>query len=285
MSASRDDRDVDDLQIGGALRRLRIRSGRPQIDLARAAGVSQSLVSAIECGRLDALSLATIRRVFAAVDARFDARVLWRGAALDRLLDEGHARLVEASVAMLRRDAWDVRVEVSYAVYGERGSIDVLGGCSERRAVVVQEIKTELVRLEETIRKLDEKERLVRGQLAADRFGWTPAIVGRVLVLPDTDRARRQVRAHRAVLDIAFPARPAEVRRWLRDPDGALSGILFVANASRDGPNATRVGVQRVRVRARGRSRVESVANNPRIDLGDDGTSVGGADWREHRSG
>ena len=162
-----DDRDVDDLQLGAALRRLRVRAGRRQVDVARAAGVSQSLVSAIECSHLDALSLATVRRVFAAVDARFEARVLWRGAALDRLLDEGHARLVEASVAMLRRDAWDVRVEVSYAVYGERGSIDVLGGRADRRAIVVQEIKTELVRLEETIRKLDEKERLVRGQLAS----------------------------------------------------------------------------------------------------------------------
>jgi transcriptional regulator with XRE-family HTH domain len=215
---------MDDLQIGAALRRLRVRSGRRQVDVARMAGVSQWLVSTIECGRLHALSLETRRRVFAAVDARFDARVLWRGAALDCLVDEGHARLVEASVAMLQRDAWDVRVEVSYAVYGERGSIDVLGARSDCFAVVVEEVKTELVRLEETIRKLDEKERLVRRQLASDRFGWTPAVVGRVLVLPDTDRARRQVRVHRAVLDVAFPARPADVRRWLRCPQRPVVG-------------------------------------------------------------
>ena len=41
--------------------------------------------------------MATLRRVFAAVDAGFEAQVLWRGAGLDRLVDADHARLAPVS--------------------------------------------------------------------------------------------------------------------------------------------------------------------------------------------
>ena len=244
---------MDDIRVGMALRSLRLRAGLRQIDVARAAGVSQSLVSAVECGRLATVPVRTLRRIFAAVGAGFDGQVIWRGPGIDRLLDARHASLVEASVVQLRSRGWDAQVEVTYSIYGERGSIDVLGGRFDSRAVVVEEIKTDLVRVDDTVRKLDEKERLVGRQIARDRFSWQPDLVGRILILPDTDRARRQVKANAVVLEAAFPHRGSAVRRWLRTPEGPLSGILFIADTSPGDRTARGIGVQRVRIAA-GRS-------------------------------
>ena len=87
--------------------------------------------------------------------------------------------------------------------------------------------------IEATVRKADEKERIVRELVCRSRFGFRPAIVGRLLVLPDTDTARRRVRGSATVLDVAFPSRGADVRRWLRQPSGGMSGLLFVADTNR----------------------------------------------------
>src|SRR4029079_15238453 len=99
---------MDDARIGRALRALRQRRGMRQSEVAAAAGVAQSTISEIESGRLRSVPLGTLRRVFAAVDAGFEATVLWRGAGLDRLIDARHASLVGArrdSVRPRPRDA------------------------------------------------------------------------------------------------------------------------------------------------------------------------------------
>ena len=239
------------------LRELRLRAGVRQLDVAARAGVSQSLVSSIEHGHCSTLSIATLRRVFGVVGSGFEGQVLWRGPSLDRLLDARHAALVDASVVRLRRLGWEVTPELTYSVYGERGSIDLFGSRADRLAVVVEEVKSDLTRVEETLRKLDEKVRLVTERIGRERLGWTPSAVGRVLVLPDTDRARRQVRAHAGVFDVALPARGPEVRRWLTEPVGALAGILFVADIAPDGRTSVRPGTQRVRVSPGSRIRRE----------------------------
>jgi hypothetical protein len=169
------------------------------------------------------------------------------------LVDARHGALVGAAASRLRGLGWEVLPEVSYSEFGERGSIDLLGWRTDERAVVVEEVKSDLTRTEETLRKLDEKTRLVGTKLAYDRLGWRPRAVGRVLVLPDTDRARRQVRANAVVFDAALPARGSEVRGWLRDPVGPIAGVLFVADITPDGTNVARPGTQRVRVAVRPR--------------------------------
>jgi transcriptional regulator with XRE-family HTH domain len=238
---------MDDTRIGRALRALRQRRGLRQSEVAAAASVAQSTISAIESGRLGTVPHGTVRRVFAAVDAGFEGNVLWRGAGLDRLLDTRHAALVGASVDRLGRLGWETHVEASYSIYGERGSIDVLGGLARVRAVLVEEVKSELANLEETIRKLDEKVRLVRKEIAWDRIGWQPAIVGRLFVLPDSTAARQRVAALDAVLGIAFPDRGASVRQWLREPSGTLAGVLFQRDIAPSDLKLDRRGVRRVR--------------------------------------
>ena len=117
---------MDDVRVGRLLRALRKRRRLSQAQLAARARVSQSLVSLIERGHLASLSLRVVRAVFAAVDARFEGTVMWRGGAVDRLLDERHARLVGRFADRLAAWGWEVHVEVTFSEYGERGSIDIL---------------------------------------------------------------------------------------------------------------------------------------------------------------
>jgi len=239
---------VDDARIGRALRLLRQRRGLRQVDLARIAGVSQSTISTIEAGHLDSLSHATGRRLFAAVGASLESTVRWRGGAIDRLLDERHAGIVSAAVEHLQRLGWLVAIEATYSIYGERGSIDVLAGHPLCRTVLVEEIKSELTSIESMGRKTDEKLRLSRRSLCRARFGWDPVNAGRLIVLPATDAARRLVHKHTTILNVAFPARGAEIRAWLKRPEGDLAGIMFVADIARGGTTRDRRGLQRVRV-------------------------------------
>ena len=211
------------------------------------AQVAQATVSMAERGHVASLSMATVRRLFAVVDAGFEGTVLWRGGGIDRLLDERHAQLVGASVAGLSALGWRVLVEATYSVFGERGSIDVLAGHDATRSLLVEEVKSELTSIEAVGRKTDEKLRLARRMLCRERFGWTPIAAARVLVLPATDAARRAVARHAALLDAAFPTRGREVTMWLRRPTGDLSGVLFVSDINGRVLSATGGGSQRVR--------------------------------------
>jgi hypothetical protein len=175
--------------------------------------------------------------------------VIWRGGALDRLLDERHAALLGVTAARLPELGWEVVVEASYSIYGERGSIDILAGHARTSVVLVVEVKSDLMSIEELGRKLDEKARLARRQLCRERFGWPPSGVGRLLVLPDLDSGRRAVARNAALLDRMFPARGPDVRRWLRRPGGDLNGILFVSNTNPVGASARPPGGQRIRRR------------------------------------
>jgi transcriptional regulator with XRE-family HTH domain len=238
---------MDDARIGRALWVLRRRRGLRQADVAALAGASQSAISKAERGHIATFPLGTLRRYFATVDAGFLGSVIWRGGALDRLLDERHAAIVGLTAQRLKARGWEVVVEATYAVYGERGSIDILAAHARARTVLVVEVKTELTSLEQLGRKVDEKVRLARQRLCRDRFGWAPTYAGRLLVLPDLDSRRRAVDRHGAVLDVGFPARGPEVRTWLRRPSGDLGGVLFVADMSPGTVGARRRGTERVR--------------------------------------
>jgi transcriptional regulator with XRE-family HTH domain len=239
---------MDDARIGRALRALRRRRGWRQADVAGFAGLAQQTISLIECGHAAAFTIDTVRRAFGALGASYEGSVVWRGGALDRLLDERHAVLVGLTATRLSALGWEVIVEATYSIYGERGSIDVLAAHRTTRTVLVVEAKSELVSIEALGRKADEKVRLARRQLCRDRFGWVPIATGNLLVLFDADSARRAVNRHGQLLEVLFPARGQLVRSWLRRPSGDLSGILFVADTNPIGAGAWRRGAQRVRL-------------------------------------
>jgi transcriptional regulator with XRE-family HTH domain len=218
---------VDDARIGRSLRVLRLRRRLRQVDLASAADVSQGCVSLIERGHMSSLSIRTVRTVFAAVDAGFEGHVAWRGGDLDRVLDEGHARLVSSFAETLQRLAWVTYPEVTFSEYGERGSIDILALAPTHNFALVVEVKTQLTSVEATLRRLDVKTRLA-SRVVFERDGWRPSVVGCLLVIRDGTTSRRRVNRHGGAMTAALPARGSAVRTWLRHPTGPLRGLIFL---------------------------------------------------------
>jgi hypothetical protein len=221
------------------------------VDLAGAARLSQPTISSIERGTVEQLSVRALRNVLSQLDAGLALEILWRGGALDRLLDQRHAELVATVVDRLAALGWATAVEVTFSTYGERGSIDVLAAHGARSTALVVEVKTAIMSVEETLRRLDAKVRLAPA-IAQDRFGWRPDAVGRLLVLPDVSTARRQVERQGTLLERALPDRGATVRRWLATPRGRVAGIVFLSGTDpgtgrRGGGGPHRVRLSRAR--------------------------------------
>jgi hypothetical protein len=164
------------------------------------------MISLVERGHLDRVSLRTVRRILAALDASVGVAVRWRAGSLDRLLDEDHALLVDRVAGLLRAGGWSVETEVTYAHYGERGSYDILAYHSGQRVLLVVELKSDLASAEQTLRKLDEKVRLAP-VVARTRFDGPANGVARLLAMPDDRTLRRHVARHTALFDVALPDR------------------------------------------------------------------------------
>lgn len=235
-----------DERIGRQLRALRRHRGWRQQDVAERASLSQAAVSLIERGAIERMPIARLRRVAAVLEAELQLVVRWRAGELDRLVDEEHAELAGGVAGWLGRRGWEVQPEVTFSVYGERGSIDLLAWHPLRRQLLVIEVKSRLVSAEETIRRLDVKLRLA-GRVAAERFDWKAAGVSALLVLPDETTARRRVVRHGAILERVFPLRGADVRTWIGAPDGPIRGLIFISSPTR---RPVRPAVRRVRLRS-----------------------------------
>lgn len=244
---------MDGYRLGRLHRILRQRAGLTQDELARRSDVARWKIVLLESGRAAELRIGDVERCFAALDARLDVRAWYHGAAADRLLDEGHAVLVGAKQVLVARYGWQPHPEVTFSEFGERGSIDLLAWHPARRALLVDEMKTELGSVEGTLRPFDAKCRLAI-KVAGERFGWRPVVVGRMLVLPDDRTVRRTVERHADVLFGALPAHSRALRSWIARPEGNIAGIWFLstgqpANVTRNPSSIRRVRMPRPRSR------------------------------------
>lgn len=237
---------MDAIRLGLQLRALRIRRRWRQLDVAVRAGISRGTISNIERGLLRGISIETLIRAAEVLGADVDIRVRWRGEQLDRLLDEDHATLADAFVAWLKRLGWETAMEVTFAVYADRGSIDILAFHPPSRTVLVVEIKTVVPDFQSMVSSVDRKSRLAL-QIARER-GWDARAVGRILVVADGSTARDRVARLDASLRAVFPDRGTAVRHWLRAPNRPLSGLLFFRSATQAGATARKAGRQRVRI-------------------------------------
>lgn len=240
-------RGVNDIALGRRVRTVRIRLGLRQTDVAARAGVSQDTVSKLELGRIGRLQVSTVRSVLAALEMELRLDAAWRGGELDRLVDQDHADGVGATADLLERLAWVTRAEVSYSVYGERGSIDLLAWHAPTRTLLIIEVKTRLHAIEETLRIHDTKVRLA-AKIAKEQFGWQPSAIARLLVLPDASTPRRQVARHGSVLDRAYPLRGAAARAWLVSPSGRAGLLIFLSRTPRERGRCVTVKPTRVRL-------------------------------------
>jgi transcriptional regulator with XRE-family HTH domain len=237
---------MNDQRVGSVLRAVRMRRGWRQSDLAAAARVSSSLVSQIERGHLGNLTFDRIRRVSAALEIRLDLIPRWRGGELDRLINSRHAALTEAIAARIAAvPGWRVAPEVSFSIFGERGSIDLLAWHEPTRTLLVIEVKTEIVDLQELLGVLDRKTRLAE-KIGRDR-GWTPAAVSTWLVVAEGTSNRNRLAQHRALIRSALPASGHEMRRWLVSPSGRISACSFLPVSITSGTKRGGGGTKRVR--------------------------------------
>jgi len=210
-----------------------MRRGWRQRDLADAARLSPTIVSRIERGAGDTIPPRKLDAVAAAVGARTDLRLSWNGEALDRLLDAGHAALAEAVASILQRLGWEVVLEATFWIRGERGSIDLLAWHQPSRIVVVVEVKSVVPDIQAMLGSLDRKVRL--GIAIARERGWDPDAVGSLLIIGESRTARRRVETHAATFAAALPMRAVAIRRWLAGPTPAVPvrGLWFLSAGHR----------------------------------------------------
>ncbi len=145
------------------MRALRVRHGWRQADLASRAASSRTTVSLIERGHVDAVTVGQVRRLAASLEADLEMRLRWRGEGLDRLMDQAHAGLVERVVRLLQDEGWETAVEVSFSIFGERGSMDVLARHGRTGAFLVVEVKSVVPDSQAMLHALDRKTRLAPG--------------------------------------------------------------------------------------------------------------------------
>ena len=130
---------MEDLRFGATIKAARVKRGWRQSDLAARAGVSQATVWRVERGHVPEMKVAAIRKVAAALDVRVELLPRGRGADLDRLLSARHSALHESVARALAHDfpEWLMASEVSFAIWGERGIIDLLLWHPGRRALLI----------------------------------------------------------------------------------------------------------------------------------------------------
>ncbi len=216
---------MDDHRFGMAVRAVRVRLRKRQVDVARSAKVSRATVGRIEHGHIDTLSLQTLRRVSATLELRVEIQARTRGADLDRMLSARHSQLAESVIRTLRHDFpdWQFLPEVSFAIWGERGVVDILAWHSGRRALLVIELKTEIVDVGELIGTLDKKRRL--GHDIAASHGWDPETVSSWVIVAGGRTNERRIAEFRSTLRAAYPEDGRRMHGWLAKPIGSVAAL------------------------------------------------------------
>jgi transcriptional regulator with XRE-family HTH domain len=226
------------------VRLLRLRLGWRQVDLAARAQVSRGLVSLIECDRFHAVTFGAAQRVAEALDARLVVDLQWAGAELDRLLDAGHAALAEWLAAVLRRYGWDVRAEVSFNHYGDRGRYDLLAFHAPSGVVLIVEVKTAIGDMQDLLGRLDVKVRMGKG--TALHLGWRPRSTVPMLLIAEGDTNRRRVRDHQNLL-VMLNLRGRAAPAWLRHPASSVPNGLLMFRELANANHRSLIRVSRVR--------------------------------------
>ena len=137
-------------------------------------------------------------------------------------------------------------MEYTFNHFGERGSVNIVAWHPSRRALLIVEVKTRLLDVQELLATFDRKCRIVPSLLRRQR-AWNPVIIGRLLVVADGTSQRRVVRAHAHTFEATLPDSARRVRSWLRDPVHPLAAIWFVPPTTGDRTKPVPASLQRVR--------------------------------------
>ncbi len=186
-----------------------------QSDVAARAGVSRGLVSLLERGHLDSVSLGTLRRVAAVLEDLSDRRrravARW---ALDRMLSLGHSQLAESVVRLPRAGRAGSSRRKSPSPSTESGASSTCWR-STRRAVACWSSSRRRSSWMSTSWSAPSTARPGwPSRIAAER-GWQARSVSRWVVVSRSKTNQRRIDAHRAVLRAAYPSDGRSMRAWL----------------------------------------------------------------------
>jgi hypothetical protein len=196
--------------------------------------------------------IAKLDAICRALGADLDVRVRWHGEALDRLLDEAHAAIVERVVTLLTRLRWEAWLEVTFSIFGERGSIDVFAWHPASSTLLIIEVKSVVADAQGTLAPLDRKVRLAP-QIARER-GLGPVAIARMLVVADSMENRRRIERFAGLFSAALPTRGWAVRNWLKTPGEPIAGLMFLSDSTKNGIRRIATGRSRVNPRRTAKS-------------------------------
>jgi transcriptional regulator with XRE-family HTH domain len=223
---------MDLVRFGRAVRVLRQRRRWRLDDLADRTGLFRSALDRIELGQASRMAFDDLEKVARALDGQLGLDFRWRGEQLDRLIDEKHAAIVDQTVRIYREAQWEVAVEATFSIYGERGSIDVFAWHPPTQQIAVNEIKASIGEAGDTVLRVDRKTRLAP-RIARER-GWSCRGVARFLVVGDGSTNRDRIQRHAEIFRTSFPTGSREALAWIRNPTpDPPSAILFVPATSR----------------------------------------------------
>lgn len=218
---------MNDTRAGRLIAAVRIHLELRQQDLADLAGVSQKVVSLLERGRIEEVSVRNQRRVCAGLGIESELDLRWRGGLGDRLIDRVHASIVEAVTAELVGAGWDALPEFTFNEFGERGSVDILAWHPGRAALLIVEVKSRITDVQAMLMSMSRKVRLVPAVVARERR-WDRRALGIIVALPDSHANRDLIARHPATFEASFPARTSACRAWANAPIGDLAGLWFL---------------------------------------------------------
>lgn len=180
------------IAIGRLLRISRIRKSWRQVDVGVRAKLSASAVGRHENGSIG--SLDALERHAAVFRLRLDLRLVGLAGELVRLADEEHAAIIQVLAAWFQRRGFIIEPEASFSEWGERGRIDLLAYDPRTGVLVIVEVKTLLLDLQDLFGRLNVKARLA--STIGQRRGWTVSRSVVVLAVASNARNRAVVRQH-----------------------------------------------------------------------------------------
>ena len=180
--------------------------------LAEASGVSQPYLSLMFDGRREP-SVSVLTALSRALGGDLSIRFYPSGG--PQIHDRIQAQIVEELLRVADR-SWDRTVEIA-VTRPVRGFIDIVFDSPQRETIVATEVETRLDRLEQQIRRADEKARsLPSSELWGHLTGGRR--VHRLLILRSTAATREIARRFEATLRAAYPARTADNYAALTEP-------------------------------------------------------------------
>jgi transcriptional regulator with XRE-family HTH domain len=221
------------VRLEATLKGLRRRLGWSQAQLGHQLGVSQQQMSRLERDVRKA-QLGLLDRWASELGGYLQAEIRVSGERA--LTDAAHAALQNATASELRQHGWAVEPEVSFNYYGDRGRIDLLAYHAPRRVLLVVEIKSRVVDVQDVLGRLDVKKRIAR-TLASERR-WQIVVIVPALVVREDRTSRRRVAAHAGLFD-GLDVRGRAARAWLRNVQPPYPRGILLFDASHLTPPRT----------------------------------------------